>query len=480
VLALLASASGGRLTIRDGSVSDFTAGQESSGSWIEQSRPKPEAAKLLNLLHRADEDGLNPEHYGLARIEAALADKATLAHADQLLSEMYHAYARDLRVPRNDGTITYIDAQLAPVASDAGLLLASDMPVEKLRSLQSLNPLYTELRAGLARYRLRWSRLPQVAIPSGEPLGLGSKGARVAVLRHRLGLPPADNFDAELGEAVRSFRQVHGLTPLPTADQATIHALNRGAAYYERLIALNLDRLRGLPIDGRRFVVVDTAGARLRMIENGREVDAMRVVVGKRSMETPELAGFIRFAIVNPYWNVPPDLVRHTIAPQVLREGPAYLAQRRFALFADWRDAAPSLDPLGVDWNAVAAGLQKVWVRQLPGGDNMMGEVKFMLPNRLGIYLHDTPSKADFTRADRRLSSGCVRVEDAHRLARWLFGRDPIALADARPELRIDLPQPVPVFITYLTAVAEGGEVRFQKDVYNRDQPLLGSFGTRS
>jgi L,D-transpeptidase YcbB len=195
--------------------------------------------------------------------------------------------------------------------------------------------------------------------------------------------------------------------------------------------------------------------------------------VGRPPMETPELAGLIRFAIVNPYWNLPPDVVRQSVAPRVQREGPGYLARHRYVLFSDWRDTAVPLEHDQVDWGMVAAGLQKVWVRQLPGGDNMMGDVKFMLPNRLGIYLHDTPRKRDFARSDRRLSSGCVRVEDAPGLARWLFGHDVLERGEGTPEKRIDLPQPVPVYITYLTAVPEGGRLRFQQDVYDRDEALI-------
>jgi murein L,D-transpeptidase YcbB/YkuD len=305
-------------------------------------------------------------------------------------------------------------------------------------------------------------------------MGIGSTGERVAALRRRLGLPVTGTaFDTELGEAVENFREVHGLGSSPIADSATINALNLGAAHYERLIAINLDRLRGLPVDGRRHIVVDTAGAWLRMIEGGNEVDRMRVIVGKPDMPTPELAGLIRFAVFNPYWNVPPDLVRHSIARQALVGGASYLAQHHYALFSDWRSRTPDVDAQAVDWNSVSAGTQHIWVRQLPGGDNMMGQVKFMLPNRMGIYLHDTPRRAYFSRSDRRLSSGCVRVEDARRLARWIFGRYPLEQGDQTPDLRIDVPHPVPVFITYLTAVPEAGQVRFQRDGYGRDGALL-------
>jgi L,D-transpeptidase YcbB len=164
---------------------------------------------------------------------------------------------------------------------------------------------------------------------------------------------------------------------------------------------------------------------------------------------------------------VPPDLVRKTVAPAVLRGGNEVLKQRNFVLSSDWRSTA-RIDPQTVDWRAVADGRASVWVRQLPGGRNMMGDVKFMLPNDLGIYLHDTPDKTLFQRENRRLSSGCVRVEDAARLAKWLFGRE-ILEGDPTPDKQIDLPEPVPVFITYLTASFENGRIRFRPDTEGRD-----------
>ncbi|MDP8914818.1 MAG: L,D-transpeptidase family protein, partial [Pseudomonadota bacterium] len=293
------------------------------------------------------------------------------------------------------------------------------------------------------------------------------------LLRRRLGLREGRAFDGALAKAVRTFKAVHALPPDPVADAATIRALNLGASHYERLIAANLERARRIPTDpGKRFILVDTAGARLWLFEHGRVVDTMRAIVGKPGMETPELAGFIRFAVLNPYWNVPPDLVQHNVAKRAVREGVGTIRRQRLQVLTDWTPQARILNPARVDWAAVASGRQIVRVRQLPGAGNAMGGVKFMLPNRLGIYLHDTPDKSAFARPDRRLSSGCVRVEDAQRLSRWLFrGREVPNSGVA--EQKADLPEPVPVYITYLTAVPGPGGIIFQKDVYRRDQALL-------
>jgi len=240
------------------------------------------------------------------------------------------------------------------------------------------------------------------------------------------------------------------------------------------LLKTNLARLRALPAAASgRHVLVDAAGARLWMYEDGHPVDSMKVVVGKVDNQTPMLAGLIRQAILNPYWNVPVDLGRNKIAVNVLKEGLGYLKANRYQVMSDWSDSARVVDPGTVDWQAVAAGVKELRVRQLPGGSNFMGRVKFEFPNDFGIYLHDTPEKELMAKDSRQYSSGCVRLEDAQRLGRWLMGK-PLPRRVAEIEQRIDLPQAVPVYITYLTAmpVAEG-RITFQADPYGRDGPML-------
>jgi len=430
----------------------------SAALWFDGRTPRPAARAALGLLGRAREEGLDPAAYDIPAIEAALTRDPETASA--LLSKALADYARDLRVPRSLSDVTYIDPELVPAPPRMADPVVGGSAEAALTALESANPLYAELRAGLADYRRTWGALPQDRVPEGPAIGPGSRGERVAALRRRLGLPAGDRHDARLGEAISAFRVAHGLAARPIVDGEAIAALNRGAPAYEARILADLDRLRGLPADGRRHIVVDTAAAQLRLIADGRQVDVMRVVVGKPGMATPLLAGFIRYAIVNPYWCIPPDLVRHTVAPAVLREGTGVLARRRYVLSADWR-STERLDPAAVDWRAVAEGRASVWVRQLPGGRNMMGAVKFMLPNDMGIYLHDTPDKSLFQRENRRLSSGCVRVEDAARLGRWLFGRE-IVGSDPSPDKRIDLAEPVPVFITRLSTRVENGQIRFR------------------
>ena len=231
----------------------------------------------------------------------------------------------------------------------------------------------------------------------------------------------------------------------------------------------NLARVRAIPANpGRRYVLVDSATATLWMYEDGRPVDSMRVVVGKPDHQTPIMAGFIRYAIVNPYWNVPDDLVRQRIAYNVLAKGLGYLHDGGYQVLSDWSEKATVVDPSKVNWHSVEAGVMTPRVRQLPGPTNFMGNVKFMFPNEQGIYLHDTPDKELLLKDGRQFSSGCVRLEDAARFGRWLLNK-PLPRKKKEPEQRVELPEAVPVYLTYLTALPSNGRIAFQPDVYAQD-----------
>ncbi|GAA4001324.1 L,D-transpeptidase family protein [Sphingomonas humi] len=257
-----------------------------------------------------------------------------------------------------------------------------------------------------------------------------------------------------------------------------IHAALREAALRDmRLLGTppaalraSLERSRLLPSSGR-FVLVDVASQQLMMIDNGAVVDSMKVVVGKPQMKTPLLAGTLRQVTFNPYWNVPVDLAASNIAQNVLKNGLSWFKSRNYEVLSGWDNDSTVVDPATIDWQAVADGRIEARVRQRPGRGNSMGEMKFEFPNDRGIYLHDTPDRQLFSEAERTFSSGCVRLEDAARLGRWLLGREPRA-SSAQPEYQVALPTPVPVFLTYLTVrpTADGG-LAYAPDVYGLDTP---------
>ena len=285
----------------------------SSGSAL-----RPEAAQLVRLLGPAATPELRPRS---PRRKAAIPRRLT--RADLLLSRAYADYAGPIIARPPTNRMRYIDAGRRSGAAlgarrPRGRRRVPVSPPISRRSSGSI-PVYDGLKRGLAAYRARWSRLPQARLPARPS---------EAALRQRLG----GNSLARLPGASTAF------PPAAAPIRRPIAALNRGAAHYERLIGSNIERARAIPArrDGR-YILVDTASARLWMIEDGRIRDSMRVVVGKRAMPTPLMAGLIRYAVLNPYWNLPPDLIRERARKRRPR-----------------RDRAPSGSQVLSDWTPQA------------------------------------------------------------------------------------------------------------------------------
>jgi len=239
-----------------------------------------------------------------------------------------------------------------------------------------------------------------------------------------------------------------------------------------RLLELNLERARALPSGNGRYVIVNPPAARLYMYDHGQVVDSMRVVAGRPdpAAQTPMMNAFIRYVALNPYWNSPPDITARRLAPTILKEGRAYFTKRGYDLVDHFGPDAHVLDPMSVDWKGVAAGRVQVNLRQRPGPANSMGKMKFMFPNEQGIWLHDTPEREKIEDAARLQSNGCVRLEAASRLERWLFNGRPPNPKGAGPEQKVNLPTPVPLYITYLTAVPSGTSIVYFDDFYGKDR----------
>jgi murein L,D-transpeptidase YcbB/YkuD len=371
--------------------------------WVHNGKIGPEADALLRFLATADSDGLNPEQYRIGSLKALIAE------------------AR---------------------GGDARALAKAELGLSQT----------------FADYARDMRRAPSVKITyldaEVQPVRLRAD----AVLR-AAALPPS------FADYVKTMGWMSPLYVRLRAALAQSKAPD-GKTATARIIRLNLDRARLLPGPWTRHIVVDAASARLWYYDNGKQQGTMRVVAGAARTQTPMLAGMVRYAILNPYWNVPSDLVENRLAPKVL--GGASLKALGYEVLSDWSANPQKLDPKTIDWHAVAAGQQEARVRQLPGATNAMGHVKFMFPNDLGIYLHDTPEKALFAKSARHLSNGCVRLEDAARLGQWLLGK-PLAAAGKAPEQDVPLAAPVPVYLTYLTAVPGEHGVTLLNDAYHRD-----------
>jgi|GEM_PF-1558132 len=393
-------------------VQSFYATWRYAPIWFRSGSVSPAASDLVAVLQRSSLDGLNggPEIASVVQQavqRASTGDRAAVAYAEHTLSEALVLYAQTMKQPVPGMTYGYGFLMPRPVQPAEVLLGASVAPSLQAYVQQLANPntIYTSIRDAA------WSQM-----------------------------------------------QASGTTvPDP------------------RVVA-NLDRARGMPAKGR-FVMVNAATQMLYMYQDGVPVGSMKVVVGDNGQflknrpdtRTPLITSMMYYVIHNPYWNSSDTLTRLNIAPRYAAEGDKYFKARGFKVMSDWSADAKVIPTSQVDWKGVRAGKVSIRIRQDPGPDNFMGQLKFPFANPQDIYLHDTdPGDRDlFALSQRTRSNGCIRLENAPLLAHWLIGHDP--LKTDQPEYAEQLAQPVPIFVTYLTAQPQDGQLTFVKDVYGMD-----------
>ncbi|HKQ97811.1 MAG TPA: L,D-transpeptidase family protein [Candidatus Polarisedimenticolia bacterium] len=468
-------------------------------AWCDEAgRVLPSALTFLDALKRAGEHGLNPEDYALSRLEKMKegmqepkkdeTQVARWADFDLLLTTAFFRYASDLSTGRVHPDEIRSEWHTEPPELNLPKALSQALEERRIETLlESLPPPhagYKALREALADLR----RIEQAggwqAIPVGPTMQKGSRGARVDLLRQRLSGSPGGSspvarastaavFDASLAERVAGFQKLHGIEPDGVVSEATLSELNVPVARRIRQVELNLERWRWIPRRlGEPYLEVNIPGFNLALIRDGGTELRSRIVVGKAFTPTPVFSDRVVAIVANPPWNVPDDLAVREYVPE-LRKNPDGLREQNIRVFEGTDKDAREVDPSSVDWDDVDEDDFKYHLRQDPGPDNALGNVKFQLTNDFQIYLHDTPARSLFARADRDLSHGCIRVEKARELADRLLGDASVELAKAlesENETAIAVRPPVPIQILYLTAwVDEEGGLSFGPDIYEFD-----------
>ncbi|HEX7023539.1 MAG TPA: L,D-transpeptidase family protein, partial [Gemmatimonadales bacterium] len=339
----------------------------------------------------------------------------------------------------------------------------------------------SSLALAASRYALLAERGGWAAIPK-DRLARGAEGQPVLRLRSRLaveGYPIAapdsgERFDPGLESLVRRFQELHGLAADGVVGPATRSALDVPAAARLGQIRANLARLRtGTPPPGGRYLVVNIPAFTLEVVDSGRVMFSLRVIVGRPDWPTPVLSAEAREIVFAPAWRIPRSIAVADVLP-ILKERPEYLDRNGIRVFAGG-PGGPPVDPSSVDWASVTARSFSYWFIQDPGPLNPLGAVKLVLETPEGVHLHDTPARSLFERRRRTFSHGCIRMEHPERLVGYLFpGWSPDSVAAAmasRKETFVPLPAPIAVHLVYRTAwVEHDGMVAFREDPYRLDR----------
>lgn len=281
-------------------------------------------------------------------------------------------------------------------------------------------------------------------------------------------------YDRELVDAVKRFQTWQGLGADGAVGPATREWLNVTPAQRAGVLALNIQRLRLLPGELSTGIMVNIPAYSLVYYQNGNQVLASRVIVGRPDRKTPMMSSALNNVVVNPPWNVPPTLARKDILPKVWND-PGYLERHGYTVMRGW-NSKETINPWQVDWSTITPSNLPFRFQQAPGARNSLGRYKFNMPSSDAIYLHDTPNHNLFQKDTRALSSGCVRVNKASELANMLLqdaGWNDTRISDALKQgdtRYVNIRQNIPVNLYYLTAfVGADGRTQYRTDIYNYD-----------
>ena len=476
----------------------FYAGRAQLPAWrLDEGRGRLD--DLLDRLQRAQQQGLDSSDYGLDRLRSLATrgdDSESQGLLDLLATATWLRYASDLAygrvIPRVVDSLWTASPRSVDLLSALAAALDSNRVGAALDDLAPPQRSALHLRAALAWYRAIAARGGWPRLPDGPPLQLSAAGPDVAVLRQRLEITgdlapggPGTLFDNTLDVAVRRAQQRHGLEPDGIVGGATRRALNVPVQDRIRQLELSLERWRWLPRDlGPRYLMVNSAGFSLELVDSGRVVLQSRIVAGRVTWPTPIFSSRITEITFNPRWNIPRSIAVQEILPK-LRRDPGYLT--RSGIHVE-HVSEPGTDLVcnDIPWDSVSASgfVYRMW--QEPGPENPLGFIRFTIPGPFGVALHSTQAPSLFLLLVRASSHGCVRVEEAERLAAYLLRDRPgwtddslRAATDSLVERYVAVPDPLPVYVTYRTAWMSDGQVSFRPDLYRWDAELAAALRRR-
>lgn len=308
-----------------------------------------------------------------------------------------------------------------------------------------------------------------------QPIAIGSKSLKkgssspaVVKIKRMLqitgDMPGEDTsqvFNDGLEIAVKNYQLRHGYTPDGIVGAAVLKEMNVPAQKRLQQLLINMERMRWMPNEptSDNLIVVNIPEYMLHMYEGKKKIWDMNVVVGKEGHNTIMFTGDLNQVVFSPYWNVPESIVEKEILPK-MASNPNYLQSQNMEIVKN-------------DGNLPE-------IRQKPGGDNALGQVKFLFPNSFDIYFHDTPSKSLFSKDKRAYSHGCIRLSDPVKMAEYLLRNQAewtpdriFSAMNAGEEKYVKVKKPIPVYITYYTAwVDDNGQLNFRDDIYKHDEQL--------
>ncbi len=259
-------------------------------------------------------------------------------------------------------------------------------------------------------------------------------------------------------------------------DQLSASALKQGASWVEKRLRTNLLRMATLDSSlGERYLIANIPAFQVTVFERFEAVLTLKAIVGKTSRQTPQFSSELSSLVINPGWNVPPKIANRDLIPKQIKQAD-YLSKRNIAVYADW-SSTEQIDPATIDWTSMRKEFP-YRMKQAPGPGNALGKVKFVTPNSRAIYLHDTNAKTLFDQPIRALSSGCVRLQQPERLARYVLesqytDSELESLLNSKKTRTVKVRETLPVHYVYWTSwVNDDGTLQHRQDIYDLDSTV--------
>lgn len=358
-------------------------------------------------------------------------------------------------------------------------------PDKAIKSLAPRGVLYQQMRDELMRL---------YQIPSGTTDKIRISGlikprtynSAIPKIRARMG-SPSDNlvdsenfYDDELASYIMAFQRANGLKDDGIIGPSTIGIMNLSNEDKIKKLIVNMERIRWEDqLKPDRYIMVNVPNETLWAVNNGRTEIQMKVVVGRPKRATKIFNTEITGVRVNPTWTIPPTIKKEDFATK-LREDAAYLDNRGIKLYQGGQRVASS----EIDWTMVADGeLGQFRMVQGPSSSNPLGRYRVIMDNPYNIYLHDTPKKQYFARANRALSSGCIRMEDAEQVVDFILRTNPEWTEKRKQDLLergnmtvVSAGESLPVYLQYKTVwIGEDNGLIYGNDIYKEDSNLFNA-----
>lgn len=488
IAEILANSNHDQLFVKD-SIQKFYKERAFEPAWSDPELRK----KFIDILKNAEVEGLFFKDYHGDELEAKESSLKAIgmeekSNLDLLFTDAFFKFSLHLLNGKTDPQKIHEIFDLPKNHADLIALLKESIRTGELEpafnKIRPSNPIYKQLITALEVYKVKKEEGEDFKkIETGELIKPNTQDPRLPKIKFRLMIleylkdvdPFSYDYSQPVQDAVKQLQLENGLLADAIIGNSTIKILNINYAdRYDQILA-NLERWRWYPRDlGEHYILVNIANYHLEVIKEKKIVSDHKTMVGTDVRKTPIFSDEIEYIVFNPNWTIPPTIKIKDVIPGA-RNSLDYLKRKNIDIYNSNGDL---MDPSEIDWDGNK--VKSYTFRQSPGSSNPLGKVKIIYPNKHMIYLHDTPSQSLFARNSRAQSSGCIRVQNALELAKYLLSDQPKYSSEKIDEIvdkgkitEVKVNQRVKVYHLYWTAWMENDQPRFTEDIYSYDEKII-------